>query len=68
MSGTQLPPGEYALTAYYQGDGNFQSSVSSAQPLTVVNSTSQGYWLVGSDGGIFTFGTAKFYGSTGVTL
>jgi hypothetical protein len=24
-----------------------------------------GYWLVGSDGGIFTFGAAKFYGSTG---
>ncbi len=24
-----------------------------------------GYWLVGSDGGIFTFGSANFYGSTG---
>ena len=24
-----------------------------------------GYWLVGSDGGIFTFGSATFYGSTG---
>jgi hypothetical protein len=24
-----------------------------------------GYWLVGSDGGIFTFGQAQFYGSTG---
>ena len=24
-----------------------------------------GYWLVGSDGGIFTFGVAQFYGSTG---
>ena len=24
-----------------------------------------GYWLVGSDGGIFTFGAAPFYGSTG---
>src|ERR1035438_9923168 len=24
-----------------------------------------GYWLVGSDGGIFTFGSAPFYGSTG---
>ena len=31
----------------------------SAQPGT------QGYWLVGSDGGIFTFGAAQFYGSTG---
>ena len=25
----------------------------------------QGYWLVASDGGIFTFGDAKFYGSLG---
>jgi hypothetical protein len=25
----------------------------------------EGYWLVGSDGGIFSFGSANFYGSTG---
>jgi hypothetical protein len=25
----------------------------------------RGYWLVGSDGGIFSFGDAQFYGSTG---
>jgi N-acetylmuramoyl-L-alanine amidase/ribosomal protein L24E len=25
----------------------------------------KGYWLVGSDGGIFSFGAASFYGSTG---
>ncbi len=24
-----------------------------------------GYWLVGGDGGVFSFGTAQFYGSTG---
>ena len=24
-----------------------------------------GYWLVGRDGGIFSFGSAPFYGSTG---
>jgi hypothetical protein len=30
-----------------------------------VKSASPGYWLVGSDGGIFTFGSAQFYGSTG---
>jgi hypothetical protein len=24
-----------------------------------------GYWLVASDGGIFTFGDANFFGSTG---
>jgi hypothetical protein len=28
-----------------------------------------GYWLVASDGGIFSFGDAVFYGSTGgITL
>jgi hypothetical protein len=26
---------------------------------------SHGYWLVGSDGGIFSFGSAQFWGSTG---
>ena len=35
LSDTQLAPGSYALTANYAGDGNYQSSVSSAQPLTV---------------------------------
>ncbi len=34
-------------------------------PVTSAASTTHGYWLVGSDGGIFTFGTAQFYGSTG---
>ena len=28
-------------------------------------SRSHGYWLVGRDGGIFSFGSAQFYGSTG---
>ncbi len=28
-------------------------------------STGLGYWLVASDGGVFTFGDARFYGSTG---
>src|SRR3546814_8857054 len=27
--------------------------------------TGSGYWLVAADGGIFTFGDARFYGSTG---
>jgi hypothetical protein len=27
--------------------------------------THKGYWLVGSDGGIFSFGAAQFYGSMG---
>jgi IPT/TIG domain len=34
-------------------------------PITSPTSTSHGYWLVGSDGGIFSFGSALFHGSTG---
>jgi len=67
LGGAQLPPGGYALTANYPGDGNFQSSVSSAQPLTIADRATQGYWEVGSDGGIYSFGTAHFYGSMGGT-
>ena len=67
LTGTQLPPATYALTANYPGDGNFQSSVSSARSLIVSDQGTQGYWEVGSDGGIFSFGTAQFYGSMGGT-
>ena len=37
------------------------------QPVVGMASTpdGRGYWLVASDGGIFTFGDAHFYGSTG---
>jgi hypothetical protein len=37
---------------------SFSNAVTPAAPT-------HGYWLVGSDGGIFTFGDAQFYGSTG---
>jgi hypothetical protein len=31
----------------------------------VATTTGQGYWLFGSDGGVFTFGDAPFEGSLG---
>ena len=34
-------------------------------PGTSTSTSTHGYWLDGSDGGIFTFGSAQFYGSTG---
>jgi hypothetical protein len=40
-------------------------SPSPSPPPSPPPSPSHGYWLVGSDGGIFTFGSAAFYGSTG---
>ena len=36
-------------------------------PPAPASAPSHGYWLVGSDGGIFSFGAAQFFGSTGST-
>ncbi len=49
----------YAVTAT-SADG--QSGTTS---ITYTVAAPHGYWLVGSDGGIFTFGSAAFHGSTG---
>jgi hypothetical protein len=42
-------------------------SPAASHPLAVSSSNGQGYWLVASDGGIFTFGDAGFFGSAGAT-
>ena len=34
-------------------------------PSAVSNPSGNGYWVVASDGGVFSFGSAQFYGSTG---
>ena len=44
---------------YLAGTGNPQSFM--------VGPATRGYWLVGSDGGIFSFGGAAFHGSMGAT-
>ena len=43
--------------------GNTGAIPTTSQAHTTV--VSKGYWLVASDGGIFSFGDAHFYGSTG---
>jgi hypothetical protein len=51
------------IIAGYSGTSPQQTMVLTG-PVTPL-----GYWLAGSDGGIFTFGNALFYGSTGgITL
>ncbi len=57
-------PGSHAVSAAYSGDTAFGASRS--QTLTeIVNAipTNAGYWLVGADGGVFSFGDANYYGS-----
>ena len=45
---------------------SFSGTGTQAPPTTTGSTTpSHGYWLVGSDGGIFSFGSAQFHGSTG---
>ena len=48
---------------YRANDGSLNSNTVTVS-LTVTGPT-QGYWMVASDGGIFTFGTAGFFGSKG---
>ena len=45
--------------------GGSTRRTSRAPPAPPLPKKYAGYWLVASDGGMFTFGNAKFYGSTG---
>jgi hypothetical protein len=47
------------------GDVNASANVSTLAESGVPPVAVTGYWLVASDGGIFTFGNAAFHGSTG---
>lgn len=59
-----LPAGVYAASAQF--NPSFSGwATATASLAEYVQPNPHGYWLVGSDGGIFTFGTAQFFGSTG---
>jgi hypothetical protein len=45
--------------------GTYKDTTGATQGLIDVYTGVQGYWLAASDGGIFTYGNAQFYGSTG---
>jgi hypothetical protein len=51
LSGISLTIPSYGSLSYFQG--------------IVVTADGKGYWLVGEDGGVFSFGDAQFYGSMG---
>src|SRR5664280_3413216 len=44
------------------------SSGGHSVPASAASESSNGYWLVASDGGIFTYGDANFHGSAGACL
>ena len=75
-----LPSGSYTLVAGSCGGANISGANAANFAVTYTSASGDftvtggpvngppptyGYWLVGSDGGIFTFGSATFYGSTG---
>jgi hypothetical protein len=47
------------------GQGNDYLGAAGGAQSFPVTAAPRGYWLVGSDGGIFNFGAAGFFGSTG---
>ena len=62
--------GELSNVIVTNGDAGFYGSMGGTtlnKPIVGMAPTpdSKGYWLVASDGGIFSFGDAGFYGSTG---
>jgi hypothetical protein len=69
VSGTNPTPTSDALyqPVPFGGVPNFSTSMAYNFPVVGMASTPNGggYWLVASDGGVFTFGNAQFYGSTG---
>ena len=56
--------GTCSLTASVAQGTNFLPATGSVQSFPVA-AAPRGYWLVGSDGGIFSFGSAVFHGSMG---
>jgi len=63
ITATGLAAGNHVITATYSGDGAFYGSTGTLSGGQRVGTSGTGYWLVGGDGGVFTFGTAQFYGS-----
>jgi hypothetical protein len=65
---TYFAPGSPSVSATYSGAPGYGSSAASPviQTVTVAPAAGNGYWLAGSDGGVFGYG-APFFGSAGAT-
>ncbi len=66
MTVTFLVAGACTLMPQVSSGHNFTAGNGNPQTFTIAFGP-RGYWLVGSDGGIFSFGKAQFYGSMGGT-
>jgi hypothetical protein len=66
-SGTNTYNDAGTFSLAVESDCTWSIAITSDTPTTSTSSSNgaHGYWLVGSDGGIFTFGSAQFLGSTG---
>jgi hypothetical protein len=62
---TATPGGNYASVTGQTDTECFTVAALPPPPPPPPPPVQHGYWLVGSDGGIFTFGSAQFHGSTG---
>ncbi len=51
------------IRAMYEATVSFVDGVPTVTPQNGSDSPQQGYWEVGADGGVFSFGNATFYGS-----
>ena len=60
ISGAPSEAGGFSATFEVTDSGGSTASVS----LSISVGAQHGYWLVGSDGGVFSFGSTQFYGST----
>jgi acyl dehydratase len=64
-----LSAATHALSAVYNPPAGYASSTGDlsyvVNPAPVVGPSGKGYWLFSSDGGVFNYGDAPFYGSAG---
>ncbi|MBW3590149.1 MAG: N-acetylmuramoyl-L-alanine amidase [Actinobacteria bacterium] len=67
-NGIPLAEGRYKVSAVSfdaAGRASEAANLHSDYVISLGDNPASGYWIMGSDGGIFTYGNAKFYGSTG---
>ncbi|MCU1456234.1 MAG: estA [Actinomycetia bacterium] len=65
VPGTTYAQGILAIYARMLTFGGVGPNCAPDSPLGSLQAAGKGYWEVAPDGGIFTFGSAAFYGSTG---